>query len=379
MLAPSVTLAAPKDKSATALANEAMQTDYVGTKFKKAEQKLKKAITQCGPSACAYDVVGRLHRDLATVYIAGMNQGAKGKAEMKKAVQANPDLQLDNDFATPEVRKAFKAAGGKEPKSADDEPEEPAKESKKKDEDCEPGSDGCDKPEENDKKDEAKKPEESAPSKFSKNWLSIHFEQDFLIYSGKNDVCASKMEGRAEVPNYACFQSGHQFGYADGENITPGVGNHVSGGVGRATSRVLVGFDRLLGSNVSLGLRVGFAFGGGPTPNTGAKFLPAHGELRLNYWFGTDPFQSSSLRPYVSLSGGVAEVDGHVLVEYYNAAGQKGTLDAWRKSGKGFAGLGLGMMIPIGSSGIIPEVRAMQMFGSPATGFDLALGYAYGF
>ncbi len=69
-----------------------------------------------------------------------------------------------------------------------------------------------------------------------------------------------------------------------------------------------------------------------------------------------------------------------MTVEYYAmAGGNKGTLDAWHKTGKGFAGLGLGMMIPIGSSGIIPEARLMQLFGTSATAFDFSLGYAYGF
>ena len=379
LLVSSVALAATKDKPATALANDAMQADYTGTHFKKAEQKLKKAVALCGASACSYDVVGRLHRDLATVYIAGLHQNAKGKAELKMAVEANPDLQLDNDFATPELRKAFKVAGGKEPKAAEEEPEEEPphaakKEQKKSDEDCEPGSDGCEK--------EAKEAEPAAPaapSKYKKNWLSLHFEQDFLVYSGKNDVCASFADNRAEAANYTCFQ-GSQFGYQDGQSIAPGTGNRVSGGVGRATTRILLGFDRLLSSNVSLGVRLGYAFGGSPAPRTGSKFFPFHAELRANYWFGTDPFESSGVRPYVSLSGGLAEVDGHVVVEYYPVGNpNKGTLDAWRKTGKGFAGLGFGMMIPIGGSGIIPEVRAMQLFGSPGTAFDLALGYAYGF
>ena len=375
LLVPNVALAGAKDKPATVLANDAMQTEYTGTHFKKAEQKLKKAITLCGASACAYDVVGRLHRDLAIVYIAGLKQSGKGKAELKKALEANPDLTLDNDYATPEVRKAFKAAGGKEPK-ADEEPEEapPPVKKKKEEEDCEPGSDGCDK---EPNKEETEAP--SAPSKFSKNWLSVHFDQDFLLYSAKDNVCASYANNRRETDQYACFQSGRQFGYAPGEDIRVGAGNHVSGGVGRATSRILVGFDRLLSSNFSLGLRLGFAFGGGPTTIAGAKFMPFHGELRANYWFGSNPFESSGVRPYVSLSGGVAEVDGHVLVEYYNAANAKGTLDTWRKTGKGFAGLGFGVMIPIGSSGIIPEVRAKEMLGSSAPAFDLALGYAYGF
>ena len=389
LLVPSLALAGPKDSSATKLANQAMQTDYVGTQFKKAEQKLKKAIQQCGDSACSYDVVARLHRDLATVYIGGMNQVAKGKAELKLALAANPDLQLDNDLATPELRKAFKAVGGKEPKSdadkedkddSDDKDDDKPEKSSKKEPDCTPGSDGCDA--------EASAPiaDATAGARTHKNWISLTFEQDFLVYSATNDVCATDgPPAYNEAPQYACFQSGSQYGYTSGQNILPGVGNRVAGGVGLSTSRVLLGFDRLLSSNFSMGVRLGFAFGGGPTPNTGDKFLPLHAELRGNYWFGTDPFESDGVRPYVGLSVGLAELDGHVSVEYYaDQAGynsnSKGTLDAWRKTGKAFGGLGFGMMIPFaGSSAIVPEVRAMEMLGASSLAFDVALGYAYGF
>lgn len=392
LLVPSVALAAPKDSAATQLANRAMQTDYVGTQFKKAEQKLKKAISQCGASDCAYDVVGRLHRDLATVYIGGMNQVAKGKAELKLALAANPDLQLDNDLATPELRQAFKAAGGHGAKHGDDDEKNDDKEgreakatpSSKKEDECKPGSEGCD-----GEASAAAAPasaDDSSPNRVRKNWVSLHFEQDFLVYSSTNDVCATNGPvPYAEAPQYACFQGGTQYGYSAGQNIYAGVGNHVAAGVGLSTERILLGFDRLLSSNFSVGARLGFAFGGGPATNTGAKFLPLHAEARANYWFGSDPFASSGVRPYIGLSVGLAELDGHVSVEYYQDqagfdANNKGSLDAWRKTGKGFAGLGFGLMIPVaGSSGIVPEVRVMQMLGATLLAFDASLGYAYGF
>jgi hypothetical protein len=360
-LLPHTALAGSKDSAATRLDTRAMQTDYLATDFKKAEEKLKKAIASCGKSACSSELVARLHRDLATVYIAGTKQVPKGKAELKLALAADPDLELDKDLTTPELRKAFLAAGGHVKAAEESKPAEaeaPA-------------------PEENDKPDEAKKAEApEAASKGQKNWLSLHFEQDFLLYPARDDVCASNANATVEAPEYTCFQAGSRFGYTPGQDIRPGVGNHVASGVGVATSRVLLGFDRLIGSNVSVGARAGFAFRGGP----GSKFLPFHGEVRANYWFGTDPFESSGLRPYLSLSAGVAEVDGQVLVEYYDPTGKKGSLAAWRVTGKGFAGLGFGMMIPFaGNSGIIPEVRAMEMLGASALAFDLSLGYAYGF
>jgi hypothetical protein len=366
-LAPSVALAAPaKEQAARQLQTEAMQTDYAETNFKKAEQKLKKAILQCGAAACSKKILGELHRDLATVYIAGTKQGGKGKSELKQALKANPDLELDEDFATPELRKAFKELGGHEPKvAAEEEPEKEKDKEKKKDEDCESGSETC--------LEEEPAKADSAPSKGSKNWLSLHFEQDLLLYSAQDQVCANGA-GSKGAANYSCFQNGAPFA----GTIAPGPGNHIAGGLGRATSRLLIGFDRLLGSNVSLGLRLGYAFGGRPP---GAdKFFPWHAELRANYWFGSAPFESSGLRPYISLSGGLAEVDGKVPVEYYDQAAKKDTLDAWRKTGKTFAGLAFGVMVPFaGDNGIVPELRARQMFGASGTVFDLAIGYARGF
>ena len=366
LLAPSVASAAPKDKAAGQLRQEAMQTDYAETKFKKAEQKLKKAIAQCGASGCSSQVVGELHRDLATVYMAGMKQSGKGKAELKQALRANPDLELDDDFVTPELRKAFKELGGHDPKAA---AVEEADEPKKAKDDCESGSETC--------LEEEPAKAEAPPSKGSKSWLSVHFQQDLLLYSSQDPVCGSNDAGNRPAANYSCFQNGSSFGDNTGENIAAGPGNQVSGGVGRATARVLIGFDRLLSSNLSLGLRLGYAFGGRPAGES--KFFPFHAELRANYWFGSAPFESSGLRPYLTLSGGLAEVDGKVPVEYYDANTKK-TLDAWRKTGKPFAGLGFGIMVPFaGGNAIVPELRAMQMFGASGTVFAGSIGYARGF
>lgn len=360
-LAPSVALAANKDKAARQLQTEAMQTDYAETNFKKSEQKLKKAIAQCGAANCSNQVVGELHRDLATVYIAGLKQNSKGKAELKHALKADPELQLNEDFATPELRKLFKELGGHEPKPEVE--EKPAKE-KEKDESCDSESGTC--------LEEEPAKSESAPGKGAKNWLSLHFEQDLPLFSAQDQVCGSGTSPDAK--NYSCFQNGAPFN----GTIAPGTGNHVSGGIGRGTVRLLLGFERVLSSNISLGVRLGYAFGGRPP---GAdKFSPLHLELRANYWFGSAPFEGSGVRPYVSLSGGMAEVDGKVSVEYYDQNNAKKTVDAWRKMGKGFAGLAFGVMVPFaGNNGIVPELRAMQMFGASGTVFDLSIGYARGF
>jgi len=362
-LPPSTAVAATtKDKAARQLQTEAMQTDYAETNFKKAEQKLKKAIGQCGTAHCSNEVVGELHRDLATVYIAGLKQNAKAKTELKQALKANPDLKLNDDFATPELRKLFKELGGHDATAEVEEKAEKPKE--KKDESCDSESGTC--------LEEEPAKGDSSSSKGAKNWLSLNFQQDLLLFSGKDQVCGSGTSPDAE--NYSCFVGDAPFN----GTISSGPGNHVAGGLGRGTMRLLVGFDRLLTSNLGLGLRVGYAFGGRPA---GAdKFFPMHLELRANYWFGSAPFEGSSVRPYLSLSGGLAEVDGKVSVEYYDQNNAKKTVDAWRKTGKGFAGLAFGVMVPFaGNNGIVPELRAMQMFGASGTVFALSIGYARGF
>jgi hypothetical protein len=168
--------------------------------------------------------------------------------------------------------------------------------------------------------------------------------------------------------------------------IFAGSGNQLQGGVGLATKRVLVGCERLLGENVTLGARVGFTFGNSPTATSGSgkAFLPFHAELRGSYWFGDAPFKSGGVRGYAGLAAGLAEVDGHVTVEYYQdmagyTSGAKGKLDAWRKTGNGFAGLHLGLAYGIGTQQqLLLELRLLQMLGAGATGGALSLGYGFG-
>lgn len=332
-----------------------MQGDYLGTDFKSAEQKLQKALKACGKKACSAKVRAELHLDLAVVEIAGIKKKDKGKKEMQAAIAADPNVELSPDFTTPEVKKAFVAAGGviHEAEKAEPEPE--------------PEPEAAPAP--------AAEAEPEPDTGAHRHWLSAAFQLDFLSYSAVDRVCSG-------ADQYQCFLQGQSYGGP----IYDDSGNRVQGGVGLATKRILVGYDALLGDNVTLGARVGFAFGGSPKATTegGAAFFPLHAELRGNYWFGDTPFASGGVRPYVGLSAGLAEVDGHVTVEYYqDAAGyqqnQKGKLDAWRKTGKGFAGLQLGLAYGIGTQQqLLVELRLLQMFGAGATGGALSFGYGFG-
>jgi hypothetical protein len=229
-----------------------------------------------------------------------------------------------------------------------------------------------DEPEEPPKKPEAKP--ESLGKK--KTFVSLGLQQDFLYYSGDTGVCN---EG---VDVYDCFD--HRGTEYEGP-IFEGAGNEVEGGLSRATTRLLIGYDRQFSSNALLGVRLGYAFGGGPTPVTGSGFLPWHAELRGAFYFGHRPFEARRIRPNLSLGAGLAEISSHVPVDYwesedaFNDEAEAGTLDSWRRSGKLFIAPGFGTMIPVGSRGAITvDVRAMFMIGKSATALALALGYALG-
>lgn len=333
-----------------------MDTDYLGTQFKQAEQKLQQALKTCGKK-CSARVRGQLQLDLAVVYIAGLKKKDKGKKAMQAAIAADSSIQLSPDFTSPEIEKAYAAAGGIKTAT------EPAK------------------PEHDEAEDEPKvapapAPEASADSDGArKNWISLAFQLDLLNYKQTSGVCT----GAAQ---YQCFLQGQSYS----DPIYRGSGNQLQGGVGFATKRVLVGYERLLGDNLTAGVKLGFAFGGSPkaTNGTGTAFLPFHAELRGSYWFGNAPFARDGLRGYAGLAVGFAEIDGHVSVEYYVDAtgynnGAKGKLDAWRKTGNTLVGVHGGIAYAFSKEQqMFLELRVLQMLGATALGGAVSAGYAFG-
>lgn len=233
---------------------------------------------------------------------------------------------------------------------------------------------------------------------YKKNWVGLYGSFDLALVSG-SDVCGIDSQKNS---GYACFikegpYAGSQY---HGNPIPSGNGNAIAGGLAPATARVMAGFDRVLGANFMLGARAGWAFRGGPQPDGGNKFLPFHLELRASYWFGKDPFSRVGFRPFVFLGGGMAQVDTRVDVsvrEQDNCATgcevtagpggpviqvnpQTQTVEAWRKSGQSFAGLGGGAMYAMSpNSGIVGTIKVSQMFPTSGTVISPELGYAMGF
>jgi hypothetical protein len=164
---------------------------------------------------------------------------------------------------------------------------------------------------------------------FKKNWLGLHFAQDFALVGG-NNVCDSNLGQKNE--NYACFYEGTAdqpfvhtpYPYRDG----------IRQGMVLATQRILLSYDRAFLPNLTAGVRVGYAIGGGPPAGQsvrrqqgvpiperakgtgGTAFLPFHAEARVVFWFL--PLTNKLLRAYAGLGGGMAQVDAKVSIPEYD-------------------------------------------------------------
>ena len=134
----------------------------------------------------------------------------------------------------------------------------------------------------------------------------------------------------------------------------------------------MLGYDRLVHPNITLGARVGFAFDG--ASGGGSSFFPVHVEARLGIWPGHDPFAGRGVRPMILVSGGVEQVDAKVnvpVLEDGNACGanppssttspctmpssdgvveqRQQTLTVYRQNGLGFAAGTVGVQFAPGA------------------------------
>jgi len=414
--------AATQDAAAQELADQAIFTDYLQLDFKSAEKKLKKAIALCERGTCSPTVTAQVYRDLAVIYITGMKRPQAGHDLLVQALRLDSSLALDADLTTPELVRVFNAAKGQvsreaaEQKATQEAPDSPlpAEPAPKKalqpkkapaaetteaepstavgslDEprtrgsvDCPPDFPGCepvtDEP-------TPSEPAEPAADLGARNWLSAAVQQDFLLFSGGSGVC-----GPDRPAELACFRAGDTFRPATSEN-TAGSGGSVAGGFRVATTRFLLGYDRILFPNVGVGVRVGYAIGGGPAEPDGAAFVPIHAELRGSYWFGG--IQPGKLRPFVTLGGGLAQVDSSVTTQVVDRCAsatettppcsvgriQPSRVTLWKKTGTTFASVGGGALYPLNQhSGISAELKGVLLFPSSGMSVALQAGYNHGF
>lgn len=409
-------LAAAQDAEAQELADQAIFTDYLQLDFKAGEKKLRQAIALCEKGSCSPTVQAQVYRDLAVIYITGMKRPDDGRKLLVKALRLDRRVALDADLTTPDLIRVFEEAQQEVAKQPDEEdaaeepeatvasppaatagkaklkpapapePEEesapPAGSMDSGSADCPPDFPGCEAIP--DKTSESTDDDDDGADLGIVNWLSAGLQQDFLMFSGEAGVCG--IDRTAEL---SCFRAGDRFRDPTVE-FTAGDGGEVAGGFRPATTRLMIGYERVLFPNISIGARLGYAIGGGPAEPNGAAFVPFHAELRGSYWFA--PLERGRIRPYATVGGGLAQIDSSVTTELVDrspvgqipvdAQGQPqaSRVTVWKKTGTTFAALGGGAMYPLSDhGGITAELKAVLLFPSSGMSVALQAGYSHGF
>jgi hypothetical protein len=252
----------------------------------------------------------------------------------------------------------------------------------------------------------------NASTGYRKLWVGVHFAPDIYWFKTEDQVCGISSLGNA---NYACFESNgtplvNQYGGSGGipdANLQGGQGK-INGGPKLATLRALLSLDYAVTSNLMIGGRLGFAFGGGPkiykynsasgTPNTlsnAAGFMPLHAELKGTYHFVS--LGKPGLHPYVHAGGGLAQVDAKMTLQVCSPNSKdvnncRGATDAtknniyardvvvWRRTGMFFVDIGGGLLYPFGKNfGAVLNLNLMYMMPQSGIVIEPSLGAAIGF
>lgn len=241
--------------------------------------------------------------------------------------------------------------------------------------------------------------------KFKKNWISITIQQDIMSMPSQPDVCDYNTQINSAfrcIKGSGDWYQGVPLVQANATSPDQKVFDGVTGGFRPATTRVLIGYDRVFGRNITLGLKLGYAFrGGSPSPSGVKPFLPIHAELRAAYWLGKSPFAKKGIHPFGFAMAGLAEVDASVSTKVIEDALGDPTLadpdsidpntkmitpnysqnvDVWRKAGPGFVGIGVGAMYALTpKGGFVFDLKMMEMLPTTAIVISPELGYMFGF
>jgi hypothetical protein len=248
----------------------------------------------------------------------------------------------------------------------------------------------------------------SSAGPYKKNWIGLHFGLDVAVIGGSN-VCSSG-------GGYECYDAGTTDRPYGGPPY-PGTG--IARGTALATQRLMLSYDRAFTPNFVAGVRLGYAFNGGPPAITGFDaagnatgkigFFPGHLEARVSYYFGRGALGKKGVRPYAFAAGGMAQVDAKVPVTVYDCSvpqkknmpsdpdvlppedcskGGPNTvqanltprkIDAWKKLGQGFVAAGGGVVYAFTPKiGAQVNVNFMYMLGSSGLVIEPSLGLVYG-
>jgi hypothetical protein len=406
---PRTALAAANDAEAGKLRQAAIEQDYLATDFAAAEAKLTQALGLCkDPGNCTPAVRARIHCDLGVVLFAQQKK-EDADGQFAAAVKDDPSVTISPDLSTPELQKALAAvkasSAGAEaapeksaPESGEASTPEAAKSaaSSSAETDCPPGFPGCKAASSgrtcstNDDCNggetcqggtctgEAISGSEEENVAPKSNWVSLTFEQEFILLPSANNVCAGGS-------GYTCFQSDGT--YDKYSPLAGSPGDSVGGGFSLANQVIMAGYERAFGSNLTLGAKIGFAISSAPTRPNGTAFFPLHLEIRGTYWFLHNSLSRKGFRPYVLLVGGAAEAASSLTAYVYDGRvqapnGQQETsqYNAWKHVGQGFIGGGIGTAFAFSPNfGITAELRLMEYLPTSGTGLGLQIGPMLGF
>ena len=393
LAAPAGAAGGNREAQAKKALKQALDDDYLNTRFDDAEQKLRAALQGCA-KACSKALRAKLHVALGSVLAGGKKELEDARDEFVEALVLDPRIEPSPDllstevsFAYEQARKKLRLASGKAPPPDPT----PAKKPPKADVEEEPEDRPERDPEGQAREDRSRATRTSRrrspgrpitrappPEPARKNWITISFAPDFAYVSGQ-DVCTQQGQ---QGSHYACLR-------ADGSRYvgTPTLGNgdNVNAGLTIATLRVMLGYDRLVHPNITLGVRLGFAFNG--ASGDGVSFLPLHAEGRVGFWPGHDPFVGRGVRPMIIVSGGVAQVDAKVNVQVLEDPSASGTgeppsqtLAAYRQNGLGFAAATFGVQFaPSTRVALHLAARASVTFPSITAVISPEAGVSVGF
>jgi hypothetical protein len=313
--------AGPREAQAKRALKQALEDDYLQTRFDRAEKRLRTALQLCGTSGCSAPLKAKLHAALGAVLAGGKKELDDARDAFIEALKLDPTIEPNPNLLSTEVSFAFeqakkaragsKPAPAKPPPPPPEEPREPEAEPppppQKADKDTADAADKDTADKDKDTADKDKAPGDDPPPA-RKNWITFAFQTDVSLISG-NNVCT---QANQTAEHYVCVRQDAQGSLYKG-TPTMNNGDNINAGLSLSTLRVLLGYERLVHPNLTLGARVGFAFNG--ASGGGATFLPLHLEARLGIWPGHDPFVGRGVRPYFFVAGGLGEVDTKLNVK----------------------------------------------------------------
>lgn len=193
------------------------------------------------------------------------------------------------------------------------------------------------------------------------NLITFSLTPDVSFFSGEG-VCTPATQ---ESDHYVCLR---EDGSRYGGMPTPNIANNVNLGFSLSTLRAVLGYERVVLDNLTVGLRAGAAIAG--PSHERVSFFRLSFEGRAAFYIGKKPFeQTTGVRPFVFVSGGAAQVNSEVdvqVLEDGTACGAANpfdpsspctvkpldrdaperrlqTLSAYKQAGLGFAGIGGGV------------------------------------